>query len=70
MYIKGLFDRAIKEKLSEKSFDIIGEFSCRGFDTVGPFKLIGGINKGRPNEKDFENARNFAKDLLERLIKV
>ena len=23
----------------------MGEFSCKGFDTFGPFKLIGGISK-------------------------
>jgi flavodoxin len=57
------FNKAIKEKLLKKNFDIIGEFSCRGFDTVGPFKLVGGISKGRPNEKDLKRAENFVKNL-------
>lgn len=61
------FDRPLKEKLLEKGFDIIGEFSCRGFDTVGPFKLVGGISKGRPNEKDFKKAENFARGLKNEL---
>lgn len=58
------FDKALKKKLLEKGFRIIGEFSCRGWDTY-PFwvKLFGGVNKGRPNEEDLENARSFAKDL-------
>lgn len=64
------FDKPLKEKLLEKGFDIIGEFSCRGFDTFGPFKLIGGISRGRPNERDLEQARNFARDLLEKLSEV
>lgn len=62
----GLFNRfytAIKEKLREKGVNVIGEFSCLGFDTYGPLKLIGGISKGRPNEKDLENARAFARSL-------
>lgn len=56
--------KAFKDKLSEKGFIVIGEFSCKGFDTWGPYKLIGGRNKNRPNEKDFEDAANFAADLL------
>jgi hypothetical protein len=61
------FNKPLEEKLSEKGFDIIGEFSCRGFDTYGPFKLIGGISKGRPNEKDLQKAGKFAQDLSEKL---
>ena len=57
------YHRPLKKKLLEKGFNIVGEFSCRGFDTVRPFKVIGGLNKGRPNEKDLEKARNFAKKL-------
>jgi len=57
------FNRLLKKKLLEKGFDIIGKFSCRGYDTYGLLKYIGGISKGRPNEKDLENARNFAKNL-------
>jgi len=48
----------IKEKLSEKGCKVVGEFSCLG--VVG----ILGFNKGHPDEKDLDNARTFAKDLL------
>ncbi len=53
------------KKLSKKGFNILGEFYCRGFDTYTLVKLIhrGGLNKGKPDEKDFENARNFVKNL-------
>ena len=37
----------------------MGIFGCKGFDTFGPLKLIGGLNKGRPNEDDFKNAIDF-----------
>ncbi|MGW1077983.1 glycerate kinase, partial [Streptomyces sp. NPDC002537] len=30
-------------------------FSCRAFDTYLPFKLVGGIRKGRPNATDLES---------------
>lgn len=54
----------LRKKLSEKEFDIVDEFSCKGFDTWGPYKLTGGRNKGKPDEKDLENARKFAEKLL------
>ena len=56
----------IKRKLREKGFNIVGEFSCRGYDSVGPLKFFGGINKNRPNDKDIKRAREFAKNLLNR----
>ena len=59
----GNYNKAMKKKLKEKGFDIVGEVSCRGFDTAGPFKFMGGISKGRPNERDLENARRFVRNL-------
>ena len=50
----------------EKSAVVAGEFGCRGFDTFGPFGKIGGIAKGRPNEKDLERARAFARKVSAR----
>ncbi|MEM3399509.1 MAG: flavodoxin family protein [Candidatus Micrarchaeia archaeon] len=50
----------LKRKLIEKGFNIIGEFSCRGFNTHGPLKYIGGMNKGKPDDRDLERAREFA----------
>ena len=57
---------ALKEKLMDKGFSIVDEFSCKGWDTWGPMKLIGGINKGRPNADDLERARLFARGLKEK----
>jgi flavodoxin len=55
--------RALREKLVDKGFKIIGEFTCHGFDTFGPLALVGGIAKGKPDETDLDNARKFAKSL-------
>jgi flavodoxin len=41
----------------------IGRFSCKGYITYGPFKLIGGLSKGHPDEKDLENAVAFFQGL-------
>jgi flavodoxin len=63
---KPKFNRWLKEKLADKGFEIIGEFHCKGHDTYGPLKLIGGKNKGKPDEEDFKNAESFANGLKEK----
>jgi flavodoxin len=57
------FNKALKDKLLKKGFDVIGEFNCLGFDTAGPLKAIGGLNKNRPNEKDLKKAQDFAREI-------
>ena len=57
------FNLPLKRKLIEKGFKVVGIFTCRGLDTVGPLKHIGGLNKGRPNNNDLHKARSFAKKL-------
>lgn len=57
------FNGTLEDKLLECNFEIIGRFSCRGYTTYGPFKLVGGKNNGRPNKEDLENARNFAESV-------
>jgi flavodoxin len=52
--------KAIKSKLTEKGFDVVDEFSCCGFMTWAYYKLLGGRNKGRPNQDDLKRARSFA----------
>ena len=43
---------------------VVDDFSCRGFNTHGPLKLVGGINKGHPDLKDLKHAEIFARNLL------
>lgn len=42
----------------------MGRFSCKGFDTFGPFKLIGGVAKGHPDDRDLAAAVEFYKKLI------
>jgi flavodoxin len=49
--------------VEEKGFEVVDTFSCIGLDTVGPLRLIGGINKGRPNERDLMAAERFGRSL-------
>lgn len=64
---KGSGAKAVAEVAREKNCPVLGEFSCKGYDTFGPFKLIGGISKGHPNTQDLENARCFFRQIQDRL---
>jgi|SRR5271157_1037931 len=55
--------KALKNKLVEKGFNIIGEFSCSGFMTWGYYRFLGGRNNDRPNEDDLKRAWEFASSL-------
>ena len=53
----------IKAKLLKKGYDVVGEFHCGGFDTVGPLQLFGGLNRRHPDEADLARAKVFASQL-------
>lgn len=57
-------NHSLKEELTKKGFQVIGSFACKGFDTFGPFKLVGGISKGRPNDEDISNAKKFTEGII------
>ena len=60
---KGDGTKTLRQIAREKGCPVLGEFSCKGYDTFGPFKLVGGLAKGRPNEEDLEKARAFYRGL-------
>ena len=51
--------KSIEQVIAYKHDTIVGRFSCKGFDTFGPFKMIGGVSKGHPDEKDIAAAIEF-----------
>lgn len=57
------YTKAIREALAGTNANILGEYGCFGFNTFGPFKLIGGIAKNHPNSTDIENAVAFYNNL-------
>lgn len=57
----------LKELAGERGCAVLGTFGCKGYDTFGPFKLVGGLAKGRPDEGDLDRARSFFRDILTRL---
>ena len=58
------YNKSLIDLLASNGALIKNSFSCKGFDTYGLFKWIGGVSKGHPNSKDIESARDFAKTLL------
>lgn len=50
---------AIKAVADEKNCNCLGTYFCKGFDTFGPFKLIGGIRKGHPTNDEIKDAELF-----------
>ncbi len=64
--VKGNYTKEIEQVIREKSCRLIGIYGCRGFDTFGPFKLIGGIAKGHPNERDVKGAIEFFRRIVEK----
>ena len=60
---KGKGAKAMAEIAQAKGCPVLGEFSCKGYDTFGPFRLVGGIAKGHPNLRDLEKARTFYQEL-------
>lgn len=57
------FTRPLVRRLEERGFDADKGFTCRALDTWAPFKLLGGLNKRRPNADDLSDARAFAERL-------
>lgn len=61
---KAGYTNAIRKALTGINVNILGEYGCYGFNTFGPFKLIGGIAKNHPDSVDLENAVAFYNNLI------
>ena len=46
-----------------KNCSVIGKYECLGFDTFGPFKLVGDLQKGHPTGDEIRKAAEFYKSL-------
>lgn len=60
----GKYHESLKLALSNQGITVIGEFSCRGYDCTGPYIIVGGGNKGKPNEGDQTKASKFVDSIL------
>ena len=60
---KGDFLKAMREIAGKKRCREIGAYHCQGYDTFGPFKLVGGIAKGHPSADEIAAAVRFYRAL-------
>lgn len=51
------------DALRQQGFETCGFYWCLGHDSFGPLKLVGGVNKGRPNAEDIQGAVTFYESL-------
>ena len=58
------FTETIKTAARKKEATILGEYGCRGFNTYGPWKMIGGMNKGHPSVEELRGSVGFFESLL------
>ena len=58
-----IYFNSIAEIAASKQCRELGRFMCKGYDTFGPFKLVGGIQKGHPDEAEVAEAVKFYKCL-------
>lgn len=66
--VKWNYTKEMKQIIAQKSCRLLGVYGCRGYDTFGPLKLIGGIAKGHPNEKDVADAVEFFRRIVEQSV--
>ena len=60
---KGMFLNAVRKIAEVKHCRELGDYHCQGYDTFGPFKLVGGIAKGHPTEDEISGAVSFYEGL-------
>ncbi len=60
---KGSFLKGMRAIAARKRCRELGEYHCLGFDTFGPFKLVGGIAKGHPSADEIAAAVRFYRAL-------
>lgn len=57
------FANHITKTVKGKGCKVLGTYHCTGFDTFGPFRLVGGIAKGHPSEDEINGAVKFYESL-------
>ena len=53
------------KKLRQLGLNVVAFYSCKGYDTYGPWKLFGGVAKNHPNDSDINNYRLFIDRLVD-----
>ena len=60
----GNFKDCFKSEIEKKGGIYLGGFEVPGHTNYFPLSLFGGVNKGRPNEEDINNAIKFLEETV------
>lgn len=58
------FAAPVARALSQRGARYLGSCHCRGYDTFGPLKALGGIAKGHPDQADLQRVTRELETLL------
>lgn len=58
------FSKDIRKRAETQGAIHMGTYGCKGFNTYGPWKIIGGMNKKHPNQDEIQGAVNFFKKMM------
>ncbi len=61
----GKYGDEIRDIAAQRNCIYLGKFGCKGYNTYGPWKLIGGMNRNHPSFEEREAALRFYEGLLE-----
>ena len=54
----------IEEIAGQKGCRYLGKYGCKGYNTYGPWKIIGGMNKAHPDAQELEKACVFYEQIV------
>ena len=57
--LKDRYTCSMESTIAKRGCTLAGKYGCLGFDTYGPFKLIGGIAKRHPTQDEISAAVKF-----------
>ena len=57
----------IREIAELRNCKFLGKYGCKGYNTYGPWKLIGGMNKNHPNEDEINEGKKFIENIIKEL---
>ena len=69
-FLKRWQHAALRRRLLARQVPIVAEFCCRGWDTVGPLWLMGGLNRKHPNQSDLAQATEFCVSLRRAAVEL
>ncbi len=62
----GSTEKLVRAIAAHRSCTYLGKFGCRGYNTYGPWKLIGGMNKEHPSSAELAEAVRFFEEAMTR----